>query len=217
MYQFLLRYKDFLTQWKLYIISAVVLIMVLIGFIFWRQDDYTSRNFENKDTALKQSTSENNSLSKLEDVQVKDGDNSKNKGPVKHPNVYKMTSKDRVVDLLDKAQLLDDADVSRINLSEKLTDQKMIFIPHKGQKNVEPQIEVNSVHVKNGNTNNTKVNLNTASVSELMSVPGVGQAKANAIVEYRNQQGAFQEIDDLKKVKGFGSKTFDKLKSYFTT
>lgn len=68
MYQFLLRYKDFLTQWKLYIISAVVLIMVLIGFIFWRQDDYTSRNFENKDTALKQSTSENSSLSKLEDV-----------------------------------------------------------------------------------------------------------------------------------------------------
>ncbi|HDB8670910.1 ComEA family DNA-binding protein, partial [Staphylococcus aureus] len=52
LYQFLLRYKDFLTQWKLYIISAVVLIMVLIGFIFWRQDDYTSRNFENKDTAL---------------------------------------------------------------------------------------------------------------------------------------------------------------------
>ncbi len=44
-----------------------------------------------------------------------------------------------------------------------------------------------------------------------MSVPGVGQAKANAIVEYRNQQGAFQEIDDLKKVKGFGSKTFDNL------
>lgn len=107
MYQFLLRYKDFLTQWKLYIISAVVLIMVLIGFIFWRQDDYTSRNFENKDTALKQSTSENSSLSKLEDVQVKDGDNSKNKGPVyvdvkgavKHPNVYKMTSKDRVVSI----------------------------------------------------------------------------------------------------------------------
>lgn len=77
MYQFLLRYKDFLAQWKLYIISAVVLIMVLIGFIFWRQDDYTSRDFENKDTVLKQSTSENSSLSKLEDVQVKDGDNSK--------------------------------------------------------------------------------------------------------------------------------------------
>ncbi|HHS2950184.1 TPA: helix-hairpin-helix domain-containing protein [Staphylococcus argenteus] len=230
LYQFLLRYKDFFNQWKLYIISAVVLIMLLIGFIFWRQDEHTARDFENKDTALEQNTSENSSLSKLEDVQVKDGDNSKNKGPVyidvkgavKHPNVYKMTSKDRVIDLLDKAQLLDDADVSQINLSEKLTDQKMIFIPHKGQKNVEPQIGVNSVHTKNGNTkngntNNTKVNLNTASVSELMSVPGVGQAKANAIVEYRNQQGAFQEIDDLKKVKGFGSKTFDKLKSYFTT
>lgn len=51
-------------------------------FYILRQDDYTSRNFENKDTALKQSTSENSSLSKVEDVQVKDGDNSKNKGPV---------------------------------------------------------------------------------------------------------------------------------------
>lgn len=78
----LLRYKDFFNQWKLYIISAVVLIMLLIGFIFWRQDEHTARDFENKDTALKQNTSENSSLSKLEDVQVKDGDNSKNKGPV---------------------------------------------------------------------------------------------------------------------------------------
>ena len=62
-----------------------------------------------------------------------------------------MTSKDRVVDLLDKAQLLEDADVSQINLSEKLTDQKNDFhTSHKGQKNVEPQIGVNSVHVKMG-------------------------------------------------------------------
>ncbi len=94
----------------------------------------------------------------------------------------------------DKAQLLDDADVSRINLSEKLTDQKMIFIPHKGQKNVEPQIEVNSVHVKNGNTNNTKVNLNTASVSELMSVPGVGQAKANAMLNIATNKVHFKKL-----------------------
>ena len=52
-----------------------------------------------------------------------------------------MTSKDRVVDLLDKAQLLDDADVSQINLSEKLTDQKMIFIPHKGQRMLNHNLE----------------------------------------------------------------------------
>lgn len=52
-----------------------------------------------------------------------------------------MTSKDRVVDLLDKAQLLEDADVSQINLSEKLTDQKMIFIPHKGQRMLNHKLE----------------------------------------------------------------------------
>ncbi|WP_047428572.1 helix-hairpin-helix domain-containing protein [Staphylococcus schweitzeri] len=223
MYQFLLRYKDFFNQWKVYIISALVLFVLLVGFIFWRQDHQLQNNkVNNYETSFKQLNSDNNN-DKLGGGQFKDGDKlTKNKGTVyvdvkgaiKHPDVYKMSSTDRVIDLLNKAELLEDADVSQINLSEKLTDQKMIYIPHKGQKNVDSQHETNKSQVGQSNTN-VKVNLNTASASELMSVPGVGQTKANAIIEYRNQQGAFQDIEELKKVKGFGSKTFEKLKSYF--
>ncbi|WP_047448136.1 helix-hairpin-helix domain-containing protein [Staphylococcus schweitzeri] len=223
MYQFLLRYKDFFNQWKVYIISALVLFVLLVGFIFWRQDHQLQNNkVNNYETSFKQLNSDNNN-DKLGGGQFKDGDKlTKNKGPVyvdvkgaiKHPDVYKMSSTDRVIDLLNKAELLEDADVSQINLSEKLTDQKMIYIPHKGQKNVDSQLGTNKSQVGQSNTN-VKVNLNTASASELMSVPGVGQTKANAIIEHRNQQGAFQDIEELKKVKGFGSKTFEKLKSYF--
>ncbi|WP_047549148.1 helix-hairpin-helix domain-containing protein [Staphylococcus schweitzeri] len=223
MYQFLLRYKNFFNQWKVYIISAIVSFVLLAGFIFWRQDHQLQNNkVNNNDASFKQLNTDNNDI-KLVEGQNKDGDKrTKNKGPVyvdvkgaiKHPNVYKMSSVDRVIDLLNKAELLEDADVSQINLSEKLTDQKMIYIPRKGQKNVESQLGTNKSQVGQSNTN-VKVNLNTASASELMSVPGVGQTKANAIIEHRNQQGAFQDIEELKKVKGFGSKTFEKLKSYF--
>lgn len=223
LYQFLLRYKDFFNQWKVYIISALVLFVLLVGFIFWRQDHQLQNNkVNNYETSFKQLNSDNNN-DKLGGGQFKDGDKlTKNKGPVyvdvkgaiKHPDVYKMSSTDRVIDLLNKAEMLEDADVSQINLSEKLTDQKMIYIPHKGQKNVDSQLGTNKSQVGQSNTN-VKVNLNTASASELMSVPGVGQTKANAIIEHRNQQGAFQDIEELKKVKGFGSKTFEKLKSYF--
>lgn len=223
LYQFLLRYKDFFNQWKVYIISALVLFALLVGFIFWRQDHQLQNNkVNNYETSFKQLNADNNN-DKLGGGQFKDGDKlTKNKGPVyvdvkgaiKHPDVYKMSSTDRVIDLLNKAELLEDADVSQINLSEKLTDQKMIYILHKGQKNVDSQLGINKSQVGQSNTN-VKVNLNTASASELMSVPGVGQTKANAIIEHRNQQGAFQDIEELKKVKGFGSKTFEKLKSYF--
>lgn len=224
LYQFLLRYKDFFNQWKVYIISVIVSFVLLAGFIFWRQDHQLQNNKVNSnDASFKQLNTDNNDI-KLVEGQNKDGDKrTKNKGPVyvdikgaiKHPNVYKMSSADRVIDLLNKAELLEDADVSQINLSEKLTDQKMIYIPHKGQKNIESQLGTNKSQVNQSNTN-VKVNLNTASASELMSVPGVGQSKANAIIEHRNQQGAFQDIEELKKVKGFGNKTFEKLKSYFT-
>ncbi|MBE5676624.1 helix-hairpin-helix domain-containing protein [Staphylococcus sp. SS87] len=224
LYQFLLRYKDFFNQWKVYIISAIVSFILLAGFIFWRQDHQLQNNkVNNNDASFKQLNTDNNDI-KLVEGQNKDGDKrTKNKGPVyvdikgaiKHPNVYKMSPTDRVIDLLNKAELLEDADVSQINLSEKLTDQKMIYIPRKGQKNIESQLGTNKSQVNQSNTN-VKVNLNTASASELMSVPGVGQSKANAIIEHRNQQGAFQDIEELKKVKGFGNKTFEKLKSYFT-
>ena len=57
------------------------------------------------------------------------------------------------------------------------------------------------------------VNLNTATQAELESLKGIGPAKAKSIIEYREQNGAFQSVDDLKKVKGFGDKNVEKLKN----
>ncbi|SUM33322.1 ComE operon protein 1 [Staphylococcus gallinarum] len=139
------------------------------------------------------------------------------KGAVKRPDLYEMKSTDRVKQLLEKAGVQRDADLSQINLSEKLVDQKLIYIPKKGevsQPNLSKSQNENKVN-KSTKTDNTKINLNLATESELQNVPGIGSSKAKAIIEYRNENGAFTTVEDLKKVNGIGVKTFEKLREYF--
>lgn len=148
------------------------------------------------------------------------------KGAVKYPNIYEMKATDRVKQLLDKAQILDNADLSSINLAEKLLDQKVIYIPKKGElaiangnglnKSNDRQQE-QTLSLKNeGNVGQQeKINLNTASESQLLSVNGIGPTKAKSIVEFREQHGKFESVDQLKEVKGIGAKTLEKISDFF--
>ena len=63
---------------------------------------------------------------------------------------------------------------------------------------------------------NNKININKASIEELMLLPSIGEAKAQAIIDYRNSVGIFNEIDDIKKVSGIGDSLFDKIKDLIT-
>ena len=127
------------------------------------------------------------------------------KGAVEHPNVYQMLSTERVIDALNKAKLSKNADVSQINLSEKLIDQKLIYVPTKGEQ---PHTirNNNSPITTNQNSENKQVNLNNATESELKGVPGIGPTKAKEIINYREQNGRFDKIDDLKRLKGLARK-----------
>lgn len=139
------------------------------------------------------------------------------KGAVKHPNVYEMSSSNRVIDALNKAEVLKDADLSQLNLSEKLVDQKLIYVPKKGENSMKinsQQSTLNSSDVKI-NTNQP-LNLNSATEEQLKNIPGIGPSKAKEILNYREQNHGFNSIDDLMKIKGFGKKIFEKLKEHFT-
>ncbi|MHB8512150.1 MAG: helix-hairpin-helix domain-containing protein [Actinomycetota bacterium] len=143
-------------------------------------------------------------------------------GAVLHPGVYQFDAGARVIDALQAAGgPTKNGDPNSINLARVLVDGERIYVPRIGeQPSLEPQApptDSSSSGSKKGKAGpGTKVNINTASVNELETLPGIGPSLAQRIVDYRTQHGPFQTIDDLKKVHGIGPKKFDSLKDYIT-
>lgn len=135
------------------------------------------------------------------------------KGAVSHPRTYTMKSNQRVDDLLKKAGVLHNADVSQINLAEKLMDQKMIYVPFKGEKSTMQQAQ--NMTSATTESDIKPININLAQTSDLTEIPGIGPSKAELIINYREEKGGFKTVEELKEVKGIGEKTFEKLKPYF--
>lgn len=138
------------------------------------------------------------------------------KGAVINPGVYTVTGEERVIDIIEKAGgLLEDADIVKVNLSQKVMDEMVIYIPKIGEEVLAAEnIPVNSV--SQGGGGDGKVNINQADASTLDSLPGIGPSKAAAIIEYRETNGPFQKVEDLMNISGIGEKTFEKLKDQIT-
>lgn len=107
------------------------------------------------------------------------------------PGMYEMMSGARINDILEVAQVTD-YNTACINLAQKLVDEQDLNIPSSDEK-CDTNSAINSEGV---------VNINTASAYELQTLSGIGEAKATAIVEYRNQQGTFESKEDLLNVEG---------------
>lgn len=131
-------------------------------------------------------------------------------GCVKHPGVYEVTSTSRVFEVIEKAGgVTKDADTSSINQAEPVTDGQKINVPDK--KSGSP-VQGSSAAAEQQSPDG-KVNINTADSEELQKIPGVGPVTAENIISYRESNGSFKSIDDIKNVSGIGEKTFEKMKS----
>ena len=101
--------------------------------------------------------------------------------------------------------------MSKVNLSQKVTDEMIIYIPEFGEE-VEPIFLTQTTN----SGQEGKVDLNKADSAQLETLPGIGPGKAQAIIEYRDMNGPFKTIEDVKNVSGIGEKTFEKLKDHIT-
>lgn len=128
-------------------------------------------------------------------------------GAVEKPGVYELSADSRINDALKKAGLAADADVDQLNLAQRLTDGQKIVVPRAGEVVAEP---ANTVSLSGGSTAD-KVSLNQASEAELVSLPGIGEVRAKAIIAYREENGGFKNVDELKNVSGIGDKTYAQL------
>ena len=189
---------------KSIILAFVCSLVLIIGGLFYfnqnKTEDYSGVSFSNI------SNETNNKDEKAEDkhdekifVDVK--------GAVKHPGVFETTKDKRVKDLIEEAGgLLDDADTSTLNLSQKVKDQMIIYVLKHGEK--PKQISDGG----SSSSNTDVININTANKEQLMKISGVGKTKAEAIISYREKNGDFKKKEDITKVRGIGKATFEKIK-----
>ncbi|HGD1184212.1 TPA: helix-hairpin-helix domain-containing protein [Streptococcus agalactiae] len=138
------------------------------------------------------------------------------KGAVNHPGVYSLPSQSRVTGAIKRAGGLSNlADSKSVNLAQKLQDETVIYVAQKGEKiTVVEEEKANNIATQ-GNSKG-KINLNKADLSSLQTISGVGAKRAQDILDYRDSQGGFKTIDDLKNVSGIGEKTLEKLRQDVT-
>ena len=159
------------------------------------------------------------------------------KGAVVNPGVYTTNCTDNVSDVIRLAGgLSENADTSVTNLAKQVTNEMVIIIYTKEEvKNsnvVDTVIKVVEQecicpNIQNDGCINEKItdtiggnkliNINTANIEELKSIPGIGETKAKAIITYRESNGKFKNISDIQKVDGIGSKLYEEIKIYLTT
>lgn len=142
-------------------------------------------------------------------------------GEVKKTGILILPEGARIADAVEAAGgETKDADLDVINLAYVLEDGQKNYIPNKNEKQEKAYITKESGNniISQGENNskegNTKVNINEANQSELEELPGIGPSIASRIIEYREQNGKFNKIEDLQNVKGIGDAKFRDIKDY---
>lgn len=195
------------------LVSLVILVTILGLWQLWpapsvNNDDLTVNSSKTAQKSISKPTKTANSKWLIVDVE----------GAVNKPGVYRLLATARVYDAIQHAGgLTEQADTSAINQAQKLHDQSQVFVPDKNSSSTAPNTaQTIAANSENSVTDTKTINLNTADVTELQNLPGVGPKKAELIIQYRQEKGSFLKIEDLTEVQGIGEKTFAKIKSQLT-
>ena len=224
---FLERFKLFFYEHQKYFMYSFLLLFVCMSFsIIYVSFNSDVKTVEPEVIALSDDEEKDEIIEKAVETIFVDI-----KGEVENPGVYEMQLGDRVIDAVQMAGgFTDEATTDNVNLSKKLKDESVIIIPSylKDYENVtiknDYEIDINDDIVQSEKNESDEkiesssnlININTASVVELMSLDGIGESKAKAIIEYRDINGDFENILDIKNVSGIGESIYEKIKDYIT-
>nr|WP_312575919.1 helix-hairpin-helix domain-containing protein [Sedimentibacter sp.] len=199
------------------VLTVTIIIFTVIGVKLSGKekeidDTFKDDNLKSEEIILNDELASENSNGDNASVIMVDVD-----GAVKNPGVYELIEGDRVEDALKKAGgLLETSDTKNINRARILADGEKIYIAEKGEINSSIEMMGDSIYNTNeAGVSNGKININIASKELLMSLDGIGEVYSQRIIDYRNKM-KFSNIEDIKKVKGIGEKTFEGLKDKIT-
>ena len=207
-------------QYKLALVIALIG-LVIAGFMMLQREQKQENNIQQlmEQTSYSSSSKTEKSKQRSENDQ---GDKNEGmvtvdvKGAVKKPGVYQLKSSSRVHDALLKAGgMTDEADLKSINQAQKLVDEAVVYVAKVGENVVDVTTNT-SASTATSQAKAGLVNLNTATEADFQTISGIGQKRAQDIIAYREANGKFKSVDDLKNVTGIGAKTLEKLKEYVT-
>lgn len=133
-------------------------------------------------------------------------------GAVKKPGVYELPANTRICDAISAAGgLKKKAADTDVNQAQLLSDNEQVYIPYKSKENKGTITDISS-----NTTEQSKINLNTATTEELLTLPGIGESKANSIVQYRQENGKFSSIEEIKNITGIKDGVYSKIEAYIT-
>lgn len=202
------------------IYGLIVAVVILLANFIYTNDVGSFFDNDNRISLIDQDKLEGNKIDDSLDVEDESIDKSIKKvhisGEINNPGVYEIRDEQRLEDLIKEAGgLTNEADDRNLNLAQRLEDQMKIYIPNINEENLLENTDRNQEALPVSNTDSSLVNINTANKDELMSLPNIGDKRADAIIEYRKTQ-KFEKIEDIKNVTGIGEKYYEALKDLIT-
>ena len=192
---------------KTIIIILIIMAITLIYYIYSTKENEEIESFEQTNEIIQNDT---------EMEEIKEKIKIHIAGAVNKEGLYELEEEQRIADAIEIAGgLKNDADLSDINLASKLEDGMKIYIPTVNETTNENINTENTYATQNSNTQEKatdKININTASESELDTLPGIGPSTALKIIKYREENGKFKSIEDIKEVSGIGESKYEQIK-----
>ena len=204
-----------MNKWKRIIFFIMILTICIAGLfiknklshqeeIFVLSEENSKGDLEiEKDTNIEINESTNEVSSKEVTVYIS--------GEVNSPGIVTVNSGERLANVVEKVGgVTSNADLNQVNMAIKVEDEEHYIIPKIGEA---LEVQENIMAENNGTKeDSSKININKATIEELDSLPGVGEATANKIVNYRDENGEFKSIEEIKNVNGIGDKKFQDMK-----
>ena len=207
------------------IISIVIIIIFALFLIYVYQNLYVD------DSEIILSNNINDVTLNTNEIEVKEEKNNEEKvvvhviGEVNNPGVVTLPEGSRIIDAINKAGgKTEEADLSKINLAFIVEDGTQIYIPRINENLNEVNlisdgagigVIINDSNLEE-NELEVKVNINTANKEKLETLPGIGETTAQKIIDYREANGKFKTIEDIKNVSGIGEAKYESLKDKIT-
>ena len=201
---------DFLSKKQKIILGAITIVMlVFIGYYILKKTDST--NYIELETISEDSIVEDNKEEIIDEEII-----IHITGEVENEGIIKIKKDARIADVIDEAGgVTNEADLSKINLAYSVKDGQKIYIPNVNDKENEEEYitqEAGDEVIVEGEVKTSKVNINTAKQTELETLSGIGPSIALKIINYREENGEFKTIEDIKNVPGIGDAKFENIK-----